>query len=764
MTGRKPALDRGRAILLLCGVAALGGSGSAALAQANDPKAGPPGAPTAEAVLRRSADFYKNARSIAVEVERAQKIGALAVQVTYEVAFQRPNRFAVRTKGGGPGPGIDVVCDGKKLFVSIPALKKYTEGDAPASIDALGGDMIVQSAFQGMLISEICAADPYGKLMEGVKTATYAGLDELDGAKAHHLKFTQDQFDWETWVAAEGDPVIRRVVMDLTKAIANSPAAEQLKNQKLEMVQTFKDWRVDRGLDEKAFTFQPPEGAQKVKSFMEGIAGAGLGQAAPSPLLGKPAPDVSLKRLDGGEFRLKDYRDERVVVLDFWATWCGPCVQEMPILAEVAEAYKDKGVVFCAVNQQEKPEPVRKFLEEKKLKIPVALDAEGATGNAYQVAAIPTLVLIDKKGVVQSVHVGYDPEIKATLGKELDTVLAGKDLPREAPRDPKVAEKAEGLEPAWTVSGPYTSLAAAPKGRSVYAVQRQGRCDVLDPDGNTARTFRLAGSQTLARAARLADGSEGLLGFDTWGQSLLASNGDGTKLWEESGGQGIDDVWAADLDGDGVDEVIVGYNGTTGLHVFSADGKRLWKRTDMGNVWHVTAGDLDGDGKPEVVTTSAQGKVHVFAPADGQPLRTLDAGLYANMVRTAPGGSIPASKGDVVLVVGSGTSGESMAALGGDVKTQWTLKLPSDARHCDSLAVSPDGAWAAAGLRGGRVCVVDVAGGRVVAQVAGQGTTPMVAWTTRGDEKAPLLLVATGREVNAFRVKPVAAAPENGRP
>src|SRR5581483_922358 len=132
----------------------------------------------------------------------------------------------------------------------------------------------------------------------------------------------------------------------------------------------FKGWRIGADLDEAAFAFRPPPGSKKVASFFEGLFG---GQQAPSPLLGEAAPDVDLKLLDGGDFRLKEHRGGRIVMLDFWATWCGPCVQEMPILAEVAEAYKDKGVVFCAVNMREKPEEIRTFLDDKKLKVSVAL-------------------------------------------------------------------------------------------------------------------------------------------------------------------------------------------------------------------------------------------------------------------------------------------------------------------------------------------------------------------------------------------------------
>ncbi|HZW33807.1 MAG TPA: DUF2092 domain-containing protein [Isosphaeraceae bacterium] len=440
MNDRKRPATPGWAIRVLGSILAVAGpgGGGAALAQAGDAKASPTGTPTAEAVLRQTTDFYKKVKSFAVDVERTQKMGAITMKTTIAIAVQRPNRFAIRTKGGGPA-GIDVVSDGKTLCVSITPLQKYTEGEAPDSVEGLGNDPIVQGILQGLMIGELCADDPYAKLMEGVKTATNAGQETLDGVKTHHLKFTQDQFDWEMWIAASGEPLIRRIVVDLTKGLANSPLAQQFKNQKLDLTQDFKDWRIDQSVDEKSFAFEPPKGAQKVDSFLAGLGGGA--QAPASPLVGKPAPDVKLKLLDHGELRLKDHRGAHVVMLDFWATWCGPCVQELPLLAEVAPAYKDKGVVFHAVNEQEKPAQIHKFLKEKKPAMTVALDAEGAAGNAYHAEAIPLLVLIDKKGLVQSVHVGFNRAIKTTLRKELDALLAGKDLAREAARDAKADQK-----------------------------------------------------------------------------------------------------------------------------------------------------------------------------------------------------------------------------------------------------------------------------------------------------------------------------------
>ncbi len=289
----------------------------------------------------------------------------------------------------------------------------------------------------------------------------------------------------------------------------------------------------------------------------------------------------------------------------------------------------------------------------------------------------------------------------------------------------------------------------------------------------SARTSRTSsGRCTKERAiqsissSRAAVRSEGFLTFGHWGPSVTALKGDGTKLWEEVSGQGVDDVWAADLDGDGADEVIVGYNSATGLHVFSPTGTRLWKRTDLGNVYNVTAGDLDGDGLLEVVTTSAQGTVHIFAAKDGTPSTPLDPGIFATKVRIAHGRAKRPSKGDLLLVAGSDfeQQSEALVALGGDGKALWTTKLPGSVASCLTLVVSPDGKRAALGFQGGRVCVVDVASGRIVGEVTGQGANPSIAWAARGDGGDNLLLVSAEDAINAFRVKPSAASPRNIRP
>jgi thiol-disulfide isomerase/thioredoxin len=146
------------------------------------------------------------------------------------------------------------------------------------------------------------------------------------------------------------------------------------------------------------------------------------------PLLAKPAPSFKLELLDGGEFDLSQQKDKNIVILDFWATWCGPCIRVMPVMEEIANEYKDKGVILIAVNLRESAQKIRSFLQEQDLHPIVALDKDGAVGTVYKAQAIPQTVIIGKEGIVQAVHVGALPNLKEILKKELDDLLAGKKL------------------------------------------------------------------------------------------------------------------------------------------------------------------------------------------------------------------------------------------------------------------------------------------------------------------------------------------------
>lgn len=148
----------------------------------------------------------------------------------------------------------------------------------------------------------------------------------------------------------------------------------------------------------------------------------------PHPMLGAQAPDIKLQLLDGGSFDLAKHRDKDIVILDFWASWCGPCRAGMPVTIRVANEYANKGVVLYAVNLAESPETIRGFLTSINAKCTVALDSAGQAGVAYGANSIPQTVIIDKTGRIRAVHVGFGPGMDKTLRHDLDELIAGRSL------------------------------------------------------------------------------------------------------------------------------------------------------------------------------------------------------------------------------------------------------------------------------------------------------------------------------------------------
>lgn len=148
----------------------------------------------------------------------------------------------------------------------------------------------------------------------------------------------------------------------------------------------------------------------------------------PHPLVGAQAPAVELQLLGGGSFDLAKHVNKDVVILDFWATWCGPCRESMPEIIGVANDYADKGVVLYAVNLGDSPDAVRAFLESIGVQCNVALDPTGVAAISYAASAIPQTVIADKTGRIQAVHVGYGPGMPKQLRRDLNTLIAGKSI------------------------------------------------------------------------------------------------------------------------------------------------------------------------------------------------------------------------------------------------------------------------------------------------------------------------------------------------
>jgi cytochrome c biogenesis protein CcmG/thiol:disulfide interchange protein DsbE len=120
----------------------------------------------------------------------------------------------------------------------------------------------------------------------------------------------------------------------------------------------------------------------------------------------EPAPDFTLSNLAGHPVTLSSYHGRKAVLIDFWATWCGPCRAAMPGLQDLSDKFGDRGFEVVTIDQGESADQVRSFIERKKYSFQVLLDHDRTVADQYGVRGIPTSVLVDKKGVVQSIQVG----------------------------------------------------------------------------------------------------------------------------------------------------------------------------------------------------------------------------------------------------------------------------------------------------------------------------------------------------------------------
>jgi thiol-disulfide isomerase/thioredoxin len=284
------------------------------------------------------------------------------------------------------------------------------------------------------VVASLLSDDPYESLMEGVRAGRHAGVETVNGTECDRLKFQQAGLDWDIWVATGDQPKVVRIVPDMGKALSEIADAEempdqlkQLQDMKMEFVVDFTGWAFNPELPADRFAFTPPEGAELAESLFEGLDVGG----EEHPLLGRPAPDLTLDLHGGGRLDLAALKDKKVVVLDFWASWCGPCVKGMPIVAGVAEDFKDRDVVLYAVNLREDKETIEGFLKEHQLTLNVALDPDGSSGDAYAVEGIPQTVLIGRDGRVEAVHVGLLPDLKKKLTSELESLVKGEKLVAE---------------------------------------------------------------------------------------------------------------------------------------------------------------------------------------------------------------------------------------------------------------------------------------------------------------------------------------------
>jgi thiol-disulfide isomerase/thioredoxin len=388
---------------------------------------------------------------------------AESVKSPMTISLERPNKL--RLDAGE----VQVASDGKTMTTAVVPFKKYTAAAAPKAItfETFRQGPVGSMLFGGpsapcmfIVLNMLVGSNP-AKTIGGLGGVLVLEADrEVGGVACKALRVDQPQGPDYRLLIDPQSKLLKAVDMVLDpKELAEKGIQDKVKIERF-------GWTAGaiatKDLPGDTFAYEPPKGFSKVESLAEAE------QAEKYPvnqLVGKPAPSFTLTVLDGpGKTKTLSRSDlaGKVVMIDFWATWCGPCLMELPEVQKLIEAYaKDKkDVLIVALSQDDDPkelDPLRKLVEktlaDKKITLTgtsvglVGLDPSHSVGDAFAVNAYPTVVLLDGKGVVQAAHVGIPngdiDGVVRVLGKAIDTLLEGKSL---APK----AEEAAVADPEKT--------------------------------------------------------------------------------------------------------------------------------------------------------------------------------------------------------------------------------------------------------------------------------------------------------------------------
>jgi outer membrane lipoprotein-sorting protein/peroxiredoxin len=368
-------------------------------------------APDGKALIKESGDALRAAQSYVLEQAVVVEIsGGMRSRLEIPVKLAASNPDKLRIESNGPVGSTLIVSDGENTWMYLGPLKQYTRTAAASSPDAL-----MKSINPGIseMVADYQSQDPY----RSVKVTGEEAL-ELDGKHfdCFVVEATLDNLKIPGAMMLT-DGVMKMWIDKQTKLTLKQTASATMQggallvpatmNQTINMLSL----KLNEPVPDSMFRFTPPEGAQEVKEFQGPVK-------ANADLSGKAAAGFTLTATDGKEFNLTALRG-KVVLLDFWATWCVPCRKDLPALEKLYGDFRERGLVLLGINAGEDAGTINKFLQQTKLSYPVIVAGERTVLESYSVTAFPTLVLIDREGKIALYHVGAgsDMEVRAALAK-----------------------------------------------------------------------------------------------------------------------------------------------------------------------------------------------------------------------------------------------------------------------------------------------------------------------------------------------------------
>lgn len=371
-------------------------------------------ADVSRATVRLSAETVMN--GVVVETEES----------TYQIASRHPDAYTIYYKA--PDQRRRLYCDGRNsvvalsttAFLRLPGIADCQEITNEPPID-LG------TYPEPVLSLSLAGVDPAFTFLSGMRSVRLIERTKFRGrTDSVRLRGVQDDgVTWDLWLTTDEQPQPLRLLVDLTPMLTATKQVAVPEGYGHSLRYDFLSWRISGEVDDRLFTFAEPESAIEYKS-MESYARAQARQQGGYELLGQRAPGYDLTLLSGKKVSHRAL-DGKVVVLDFWSTWCGPCLEAMPTIESSWNRIGRQDVVVVAVNVGEFPAHVKGFSGELDWKLPIAVDPKGELAEIFKVQKIPLTILISPDGIIEAAHVGFPGKeaLAELFAEEFEILLSG---------------------------------------------------------------------------------------------------------------------------------------------------------------------------------------------------------------------------------------------------------------------------------------------------------------------------------------------------
>ena len=436
-------------------------------------------APDAIAILKQVAETYKNLRSYHFEgrytLEQVTESIGLKDEFKREELFVnaaiKPDRSRIESKN--THISVTSISDGKTKWLYAPGPNEYTKTEE-GPVKLVTGGPVKDSAPMAHLANATNLLAGYSRVSDRLGVAKIVGEETLEIGGRRSDCFVIEAYYFAASTGSQTKTLTRKLWIDKRRNIvlretqqteAKMPWGRTINSK---MTYNFTVATVGEPIPETLFAFVPPEGAKEVAELMPPPQPSATPRPAVTPgpattsrpaaprsadLIGRDAIAFALEDLDGNRVDLQSLKG-KVALLDFWASWCGPCVAELPHIEKLHRDFKDRGLAVLGVNNED-VDVAREFVKRRGYTFTTLFDEGSEVTRKYGVSGIPQVFIIDREGKVKWHTLGYLPGKEFELRNAVEKVL--KDLNPSAPASTRAGAPVSPEDKVRLVVYPSTS-------------------------------------------------------------------------------------------------------------------------------------------------------------------------------------------------------------------------------------------------------------------------------------------------------------------